>query len=152
MSAEAPPLSVSALRLLAALQETPCRCRSCAGRTDILPAAPGHAVRVLPDRELARSARLPQRDIIDLADELLAAGHIVIARCAPPMGRWLLPPGADLAPAREYLAQLHGRGLKVLARERRLRRAIELAEQRRDPETSGQLKLGLSIQPTRRDL
>src|SRR5688572_26166328 len=68
------------------------------------------------DEQLAHAAQSPVRNVIDLRDELLQHGHIVIAEVTRPMGSWLCDPREDLAPARRYADTLHSRGVAALTR------------------------------------
>lgn len=92
---------------------------------------------MVTDKELAKTLRVPVRSIVDLAGELIDAGHLVTASCgANNPGRCLLKRGDDLAPAAKYLKDLRGRGVKVLWRRRRFRDALRAAG-------AGQLNLPL---------
>jgi len=102
----------------------------------------------LTDEQLARLLAMPKRVVIDLARELIGAGHLVVASCdAKAPGRFLLKPGDDLAPARLYLQSLKARGVKVLHRRRQFRRALSAAERQTSPDSQGQLSLGLEVRP-----
>ena len=94
-----------------------------------------------PDRELAVRLELPERSMVDLADELLAAGHLVIAETIAPMGRWILDTAQDLAPAKSYDRVLGSRAVKIFRRRRNLRRAIYRVESARAVESTGQRRL-----------
>lgn len=120
-----PRLSPRAARLLAALRDAGAVCPA----------------RALTDRALAQLTDIAQRDIVNVAAELLAAGVLSLATCAPPAGRFVLLDGADLAPAYAYLRSLERRAKAVLARRRDLRLAISAAERRRSPDSRGQLSL-----------
>ncbi len=72
------------------------------------------------DRHLAGQAGLSVRQIVDVADELLQAGYLVVATTSPPFGRWL----GTIADARTYERVLRSRALKILIRRRHLRQAI----------------------------
>lgn len=116
-----PPPSPAACELLAYL-------RSSAHRPDL----------AKTDAVIAAALELPERSIVDLADELLQAGHLVVARVVAPFGRWLLiPERADPAAwdeARAHVASLHDRGVKVLARQQHAASALRRSEARRpDP-------------------
>lgn len=124
------PLSEQAVRLLSVLRS--------------VARGPENAT---PDKRLAELCQVAPRIVVDLAGELLDAGYIVIASCKPPMGRFLLEPGDDMAPARAYLASLRRRGIRVLRRRRRLASAIEQAEQSRAVRDDGQRALPLEIAP-----
>jgi len=92
---------------------------------------------MVKDKDLAKSVHAPERDIVDLAGELIDAGHLVMASCdSNNPGRCLLKRGDDLQPALDYLESLHERGVKILSRERRFRDALEAAG-------AGQLNLPL---------
>lgn len=92
---------------------------------------------MVTDKELAKMLRVPVRALVDLAGELIDAGHLVTASCGTSNpGRCLLKRGDDLAPAVEYLKVLRGRGVKVLWRRRRFRDALRAAG-------AGQLNLPL---------
>jgi len=86
--------------------------------------------RAIPDRELARMIECPERDVIDLATELLAAKHAVIAETAPPFGRWLATRMSDLPAARTHANSLGRRGVRILRRRKLLRAAIEATRAR----------------------
>jgi len=95
----------------------------------------GYLMERAPSRDLARrdaviaaALDLDVRHIIDLADELLAVGFLVLAETAPPAGRWLLMPGDDLAPAHRYARSLRSRALAIMLRARRVRTAIAAAQ------------------------
>jgi len=95
------------------------------------------AAMMVTDKQLAASLRVSVRSIVDLAGELIDAGHLVPASCdTKNPGRCLLKPGDDLTPAREYLKVLRTRGVKVLWRRRRFRDALRAAG-------AGQLSLPL---------
>jgi len=103
----------------------------------------------LTDARLAQAVGVPVRRVIDLAYELIAAGHLVVASCdriAP--GRFLLLPGDDLRPAWQYLRVLESRGRKVFTRLQHFRTALEAAERTTAVDTRGQLSLGLGLQDT----
>jgi len=101
--------------------------------------------RALTDRVLAERTRLPVRQVIDAAGELLDAGYLVLARCTRPPGRYLLQPGDDLAPAHDYLASLRGRALAVFRRRRAVRLALAAYAARA---AAGQLTLWPPAAPT----
>jgi hypothetical protein len=103
-----------------------------------------HPGEPIPDRQIANCS-LRRREVIDLAAELLAHGHLVIASCdgARP-GRFLLTSGDDLAPAYSYLKSLRHRALMIFRRYRDLKRALRLAESHRSPDSRGQLCLPLT--------
>lgn len=107
--------SPAALELLAYL-------RSAAPRPDL----------AKTDATIASALECPERSIVDLADDLMVAGHLVVARVVAPFGRWLLIPSrADQAAwdeARAYVASLHDRGVKVLARQQHAASALRRAE------------------------
>jgi hypothetical protein len=86
--------------------------------------------RALTDRQLAPLLDLPERDIIDLAGELLDAGHPVAAVCTGRPGRFI----AERHDLREYVLSLRRRALKVLRRYSAAKRALQRIE-------SGQLPL-----------
>jgi len=82
------------------------------------------------------------RNVINIAGELLAAGHLILASCDNwAGGRYLLRPGDDLRPAYEHRDALRKRARKILLRRRNLIRAIRRAEALHEPETDGQLHL-----------
>jgi hypothetical protein len=92
---------------------------------------------MVKDKDLAKSVHVSERDVIDLAGELIDAGYLVPASCdVSNPGRCLLKPGDDLMPAVEYLKVLRSRGVKVLWRRRRFRDALRAAG-------AGQLNLPL---------
>lgn len=95
------------------------------------------------DRYLAALLRVPIRQVIDLADELIRAGHVVQAEVQPPHGRWLNRcQTADMVrEAQRYAASLHDRGVSILTRRKHLVEAIAAAEARRQTETTGQHRL-----------
>lgn len=93
------PLSGSAVALLAELR-----------KSDL--------ARPRTDADLAGATGLPERDIVDLAAELLAAGYLVLA---DGRGRWLGTP----AEARGYIESLGRRAKMILIRRRAVRRAAE---------------------------
>jgi hypothetical protein len=102
--------------------------------------------RAQTDRELAAVLNLPQRDLVDLADELLRHGHMVIARTGAPPGRWILldgdPDQAHWFQAREYAAGLDARAKGIHARAKHAREALATLEARRQVEpTTGQGRL-----------
>lgn len=115
---QTPPLSPSACELLDYL-------RRLAHRPD----------RSRTDAAIAADLDLPERSIVDLADELLRAGHLVVARVSAPAGRWLLIPERAGEPewteARGYVASLHDRGVKILARQQHAASALRRSEERR---------------------
>lgn len=99
-----------------------------------------------PDRVIAKALNLPERLIVDLADELLRAGHLVVASCVHPMGRWLLRPEAPeehWQRARDYVASLKERGVKILARQTHAASALRRTEAARlsPPPVGGQARL-----------
>lgn len=103
------PLSAAAVRILAELRR--------AGATS--------PERALTHRALAAATGVPYRDVIDATGELLESGILVLASCGTPPGCWLLPAGADPAPARRYLEQLTRRCLAIFRRRRAVKRAID---------------------------
>ncbi len=68
---------------------------------------------------------IPKRRIVDLSFELIEAGYVIVATCGKRPGRFLIPPGGDLEPARRYYESLRGRASRIFRRRRALRRAIE---------------------------
>ena len=90
------------------------------------------------DAALAVATGLPERDVIDVADELLIAGYLVCATSASPSGRWL----GTIEHARQYDRVLRMRALKILVRRRHLRQAIARAR--------GQLALAFPAPGARR--
>lgn len=101
----------------------------------------GARERAKTDAAIAAALGIPVREIVDLADELLAAGHLVVAEVTAPHGRWLLAPTADLAPARHYANSLGRRGVSILLRRKHLRRAIARADAARLIDSTGQRRL-----------
>ncbi len=95
-------LSTNAVRVLAALRD--------AGATS--------AESALTDDRLAELARLPAREIIDAAGELLEHGYLVLAGGR---GRWLGTP----AEAREYVESLGRRAKRIFRRRQAVQLAIE---------------------------
>jgi len=95
----------------------------------------------LTDRHIAGEMGIPVREVIDLADELIRAGHLVIAETSPPHGRWLCVPMGDLAAARAYANSLGRRAIKVFRRRKHLRAAIAAAELSRPVGSTGQHRL-----------
>lgn len=95
-------LSTEALRLLAVLREQGATAR----------------LKSLPDRTLAELTSLPARDIIDVADELLAHGFLVLAGGD---GRWLGTAEECFA----YAESLEVRGKRILMRAGNARRAAQ---------------------------
>lgn len=95
-------------------------------------------------RSIAEALSIPDRSVIDLADELLQAGHVVIARVRPPMGIWLLDPSSPTDHGREayeYHTALRRRAGSIYVRARHVRLALARLEAQRHRETSGQLTL-----------
>ena len=96
------------------------------------------------DRVIAAALGKGERSIIDLADELLQAGHVVVARTVFPMGRWLLLPnaGPDLwQQARDYVAGLDARAISIHARAKHARQALERMEASRPTDSRGQQRM-----------
>lgn len=95
------------------------------------------------DRHIAGALRLPIRSIIDLADELLTGGHIVLAEVTPPHGRWICGcrNAGEVQEAWRYADSLRDRGISILARRKRLVQAIRATEALRKVETTGQGRL-----------
>ena len=92
---------------------------------------------MLTDKQLAATLGLQVRSIVDLAGDLIDAGHIVPASSdTKNPGRCLLKRGDDFAPALAYLKVLDSRGVKILWRRRRFRDALIAAG-------AGQLNLPL---------
>lgn len=77
----------------------------------------------VPDRILSEFANIPVRDIIDYADELLAAG---IPVCADGRGRWI----GDLDDLRRYHKSLDSRAKRVFQRRQHVQTAIETLERK----------------------
>jgi len=94
-----------------------------------------------PDRLIADVLDCPERQIIDLAGELLEAGYMVLASCQSPCGRYLLDERGDLEPGHEYVRSLRSRALWILRRYKRAKNAVAAAEARRLVETTGQRRL-----------
>lgn len=113
-------LSTAAVRLLSALRRHGARSSEAA----------------LTDARLAELTHLPEREIIDAAAELLAAGVLCLAG---PRGRWL----GSLPEARRYRDALRRRGRAVLHRLQLVDSAIRRAEAGRSPDDLGQLALPL---------
>ena len=84
---------------------------------------------------IADALNLGIRSIVDLADELLRAGHVVVARVTSPFGCWLLDPAkatvAEWEEARAYRGSLNDRGVKILARRQHVDSALRRAEAER---------------------
>ena len=100
----------------------------------------------LTDEMLAAKLRISRRVIIDLALELISAGHLVVASCdSESPGRFLLLPGDDLTPAKHYLQTLETRGIKILHRRKQFAAALANAERQTSPDSQGQLSLRLGV-------
>jgi len=82
----------------------------------------------ITDKVLASRIGVPARELIDLADELIQAGHVVVAEVSDPKGRWLCTRAEDLTAARRYANSLGRRGVRVLRRRKVVRWAIERAD------------------------
>ncbi len=104
--------------------------------------------RMTTDRELARLVGVNVREVVDLAGELLTAGHLVIASCdVRNPGRCLLFPQDDLRLLQVYIDSLSTRAKKILNRRKHLRKARATAERKRQVGTDGQLSLELEVTP-----
>lgn len=106
------PMSQGAVRLLRALREHGATRRAAA----------------LTDARLAELTGLAARELVDLSFELIEHGWLVLAETVAPPGRWLLEPGADLAPARAYLDSLQERSVAIFRRRAAVRACIERYE------------------------
>lgn len=78
------------------------------------------AANAVTDARLAKMTGIPKRDVIDVRDELLDAGHLVVARTVKPKGSFI-----DMGiPASEesghYQDSLESRGKKILVRASRV--------------------------------
>jgi len=79
-------------------------------------------VEPIVDREAADHINVSQREVIDLADELLAHGYPV---CAAGRGRWL----GSLRDLLEYERVTRQRALRILRRCRHIRQSIAKLQQ-----------------------
>lgn len=97
--------------------------------------------RATTDAQLAAAIGVPHRDVIDLRDELLQAGHIIVAETEKPAGSWLCVQPADLPRAKRYADSLDQRARSIFVRRQHLQAAIAAAEARQAIETNGQRRL-----------
>ena len=90
--------------------------------------------RAMTDQRLSELTRLPHRDIINAAGELLAAGVLVLAG---PFGRWLGTP----RDARHYARVLKFRAVRIFQRRAAVVQALATARRQRPIDDTGQLAL-----------
>lgn len=123
MTTPAPQLSELAMRLLRLLKRHATERR--------------HAI---TDATIAGMIDVDARKVVDLAGELLDAGHLVVAETTSPPGRWLVSRVEDLHYARHYGAVLGHRAVANWRRSRTVRRLIDqmAAAQRADTTGDGQ--------------
>ena len=96
------------------------------------------------DEVISRALEIPERTVIELADELLQAGHMIVASVTFPAGRWLLTedaPDEYWLKARKYADGLTSRAIQIHARAKHAKSAMEVMEQRRRVRTNGQANL-----------
>jgi len=94
------------------------------------------------DKVIARALRCHVREVIDLADDLIRAGHLVIAETRKPCGRWILEHvTADVAAAQRYDAALKQRAARIFARRRNVRRLVATAIAAAAVEPNGQTRI-----------
>lgn len=92
--------------------------------------------RAISDCNISREARVPQRDVIDLAEELVEIDVAVLATCGKGRegrrgkGRFIC---AHPGMVREYAEKLDSRAKKILVRAAKFRKLAERLDARRFP-------------------
>lgn len=99
---------------------------------EVLNQAGAHTWRsALRDKHLAVMLGCSPREISELAFECIEAGHLVLASTDSDRGgRFVLPPGANLGPARHYAESLGRRAAKIFRRRTAVLNVIAAAEAR----------------------
>lgn len=97
------------------------------------------------DRSIASDLSIPERVVVEVADELLQAGWLVVARCKSPPGRWILldddTDPAHIQEARDYAKQLDDRAIGIHVRAKHARDALAAREARRGTQFARQGRL-----------
>lgn len=101
--------------------------------------------RAVTDARIAASAGVPARDVIDMAEELVALDVAVLATCGKGRdgkrgkGRFICP---NPVWVRQYAAKLHARARAIHMRAKSFRLLADRMDARQSPDSTGQHRIG----------